>query len=235
MGLAQQELNASTNELFQVSETVAQAIAIQGGSAQTAAGAVLQLSQAFGSGRVQLEEFNSVITGLYPVALAAAKGIDAAGGSIAKLRRMIAAGEVNSRMLFQGILKGAQDTLNINNNLSGNKALGVVGNFDITAGTFEVSISATAYFSDVEAIRAVQENADITLDYLLMKGGTAVVFDMPMLSLGDGRPNVELDQPITLPLTGDAASGKKLGAAFDYTLGICFFTQLPALAGELYD
>lgn len=112
MGLAQQELNASTNELFQVSETVAQAIAIQGGSAQTAAGAVLQLSQAFGSGRVQLEEFNSVITGLYPVALAAAKGIDAAGGSIAKLRRMIADGEVNSRMLFQGILKGAQDMQN---------------------------------------------------------------------------------------------------------------------------
>ncbi|WNO48981.1 hypothetical protein [Achromobacter phage emuu_LB7] len=128
-----------------------------------------------------------------------------------------------------------ESTLNINNNLSGNKALGVVGNFDITAGTFEVSISATAYFSDVEAIRAVQENADITLDYLLMKGNTAVVFDMPMLSLGDGRPNVELDQPITLPLTGDAASGKKLGAAFDYTLGICFFTKLPALAGELYD
>ncbi|QDH84239.1 hypothetical protein Axy14_017 [Achromobacter phage vB_AxyS_19-32_Axy14] len=128
-----------------------------------------------------------------------------------------------------------ESTLNINNNLSGNKALGVVGNFDITAGTFEVSISATAYFSDVEAIRAVQENADITLDYLLMKGNSAVVFDMPMLSLGDGRPNVELDQPITLPLTGDAASGKKLGAAFDYTLGICFFTKLPALAAQLYD
>lgn len=109
MGLAQAELNASTNELFKVSQTVAQAIAIQGGSAQTASGAVLQLSQAFGSGRVQLEEFNSVITGLYPVALAAAKGIDEAGGSIAKLRRMIADGEVNSRMLFQGILKGAQD------------------------------------------------------------------------------------------------------------------------------
>ncbi|AJD82852.1 tail length tape measure protein [Achromobacter phage 83-24] len=109
MGLAQNELNASTNELFKVSETVAQAIAIQGGSAATTSGAVLQLSQAFGSGRVQLEEFNSVITGLYPVAQAAAKGIDAAGGSIAKLRRLIADGQINSRDLFQGILKGAED------------------------------------------------------------------------------------------------------------------------------
>lgn len=105
LGLAQKELNASSEELFQVTRAVGQAIAIQGGLATTSAGAVLQLSQAFGSGRVQLEEFNSVITGLYPVAKAAADGIDAAGGSIAKLRRMIADGEVDSRMLFQGILK----------------------------------------------------------------------------------------------------------------------------------
>ncbi|AJD82783.1 phage tail tube protein [Achromobacter xylosoxidans] len=127
-----------------------------------------------------------------------------------------------------------ESTLNINNNLSGNKALGVVGNFDISAGTFEVSISATAYFSDVEAIRAVHENADVTLDYVFMKNRQGMVIDLPLLSLGDGRPNVELDQPITLPLTGDAATAKKLGADFDYTLNFNFFTDLPALADELY-
>lgn len=104
MGLAQRELGATTEQLFQVTQAVGQAIAIQGGLATTSAGAVLQLSQAFGSGRVQLEEFNSVITGLYPIAKAAAEGIDATGGSIARLRRMIADGEVDSRMLFQGIL-----------------------------------------------------------------------------------------------------------------------------------
>lgn len=104
MGLAQRELGATTEELFDVTRAVGQAIAIQGGLATTSAGAVLQLSQAFGSGRVQLEEFNSVITGLYPIAKAAAEGIDATGGSIARLRRMIADGEVDSRLLFRGIL-----------------------------------------------------------------------------------------------------------------------------------
>ncbi|AJD82848.1 hypothetical protein AVV27_gp15 [Achromobacter phage 83-24] len=128
-----------------------------------------------------------------------------------------------------------ESTLNINNKLAGNKALGVVGNFDITAGTFEVSISATAYFSDVDAIRAVHENADITLDYLLMKNGQAIMFDLPMLALGDGRPAVELDQPITLPLTGDAATAKKLGDDFNYTLNVNFFDALPPLAAALYD
>lgn len=127
-----------------------------------------------------------------------------------------------------------ESTLNINNNLSGNKALGVVGNFDITAGTFEVSISATAYFSDVEAVQAVHENADITLDYLLMKNRKGMIIDLPLLALGDGRPNVELDQPITLPLKGDAATAKKLGADFDYTLNFNFFPALPPLADELY-
>lgn len=141
-------------------------------------------------------------------------------------------GTVAPEPLFGFLL---ESTLNINNNLTGNKALGVVGNFDITAGTFEVSISATAYFSDVAAIRAVHENADVTLDYLLMKNNQAVLFDLPMLALGDGRPAVELDQPITLPLTGDAATAKKLGEDFNYTLNVNFFDALPPLAAELYE
>lgn len=125
-----------------------------------------------------------------------------------------------------------ESSLSINNNATGNIAHGIVGNFEVTAGTFQVGGSITAYFSDVRAVRAVQNNEDITLDYLFVKDNQGVIIDMPLLSLGDGRPNVELDQPITLPLTPEAASGAKIDATLDYTLLWVFFDTLPNLAAE---
>src|SRR5690606_24478416 len=42
-------------------------------------------------------------------------------------------------------------TITINNNASGAKAIGVLGNFDINVGVFDVGGSVTAYFQDVRA------------------------------------------------------------------------------------
>jgi hypothetical protein len=48
---------------------------------------------------------------------------------------------------------------------------------------------------------------------------------MPLLSLGDGRLNVEQDQPITLPLDTNAAESK-----FGHTLLYQSFPYLPTAA-----
>lgn len=116
-------------------------------------------------------------------------------------------------------------TVTINNNVSANKAIGVLGGFDTTAGTFEVGGSMTVYFADIKAVRAVRENADITLDAALVKGNEGMVFDIPLLSLGDGRLSVEQDQPITLPLENNAAESK-----FGHTLLFNNFAYLPDIA-----
>lgn len=117
-------------------------------------------------------------------------------------------------------------TLTINNNVSPNKAIGVLGGFDTTAGTFEVGGSMTVYFAGIEAVRAVRDNADITLDIALVKNNEGLVFDIPLLSLGDGRLSVEQDQAITLPLENNAAESK-----FGHTLLFNSFSYLPDLAG----
>lgn len=120
--------------------------------------------------------------------------------------------------------------LTINNNLSVNKAIGVLGGFDMTAGTFEVSAEATAYFSTVEAVQAVRNNADVNMFMAAAKQNAGFIMDLPLLALGNGRLDVEQDEPITLPLDMDAATAAKINPNTDYTLMWVFFDYLPTRA-----
>lgn len=117
-------------------------------------------------------------------------------------------------------------SLTINNNVTANKAIGVLGAFDTSAGTFEVGGSITAYFASIEAVRAVRNNADITLDFIMVKNNAALLFDIPLLALGNGRLAVEQDQAVTLPLDTSAAENK-----FGNTLTMQVFPYLPDSAG----
>lgn len=121
----------------------------------------------------------------------------------------------------------------INNNLSANKAVGVLGAFDVTAGSFDVSAEVTAYFTDVAAIETIRSNADVGLFLVAVKDNAAVVFDVPLVAVGSGMLEIEANEPVMLPLEMDAGTAAKLSRTLDFTLGFTFFDYVPNLAETL--
>lgn len=134
----------------------------------------------------------------------------------------VSASDSNPNPLFAFL---TELSLTVNNNVQPNKAVAVLGAFDVSAGTFAVSGSITAYFAEVAAVQAVRNNADVSLDFALVKNNAGLLVDLPLIALGEGRLNVEQDQPITLPLSVDAAEGTA-----GHTFLLNDFPYLPTLA-----
>lgn len=118
----------------------------------------------------------------------------------------------------------------IDNNLTVNKAIGVYGGFAVTAGTFGVSGTVTAYFDNVSAMLSLRQNASITIDSHFVKENAGISFDFPLVTIGDGRPNVDSDTAITLPISFDASTGAKVVSTMDHTLMMMIWDYLPTVA-----
>lgn len=112
-----------------------------------------------------------------------------------------------------------------NNNVSSAKAQGVLGGFDTVTGNFDVDIEVTAYFTTVEAIHAVKCNYDVSFDAIYAKQNAGVYIDIPLLSLGGGRIEIEQDAAIMLPLENAAAESE-----FGHTALVGWFSYLPDTA-----
>lgn len=118
-------------------------------------------------------------------------------------------------------------TLTLDNAPNPLPATGVFGAFAITSSSFAVSGSLTAYFVNIEAIQAVRQNSNVTLDFAFIAGNSGIVIDIPLLTLGDASLNVAQGEAITVPLTFDAFTGKELSKDHDYTIMFVFFDYLP--------
>lgn len=103
---AQTTLGTTSGELLQFTDLVAQGLRVSGTSASEASGSLLQLSQALSGGKVQAEEYNSLLDGQYPLLQAVAAGMKEAGGDVAKLTQLVKSGEVSSKAFYDAARAG---------------------------------------------------------------------------------------------------------------------------------
>jgi hypothetical protein len=78
--------------------------------------------------------------------------------------------------------------------------------------------SLTAYFADVAAVNAVNNNSDITLDMHFVKANAGISIDMPLITLGNGRPERAAGPGDHAAARQMAATGAKIDPNLDYTL-----------------
>lgn len=97
---ATQELGVSQKAVGEITEAVNLALKISGAGAQESAGAVLQLSQAFASGSLRGDEFNSVNEAAPRLMKALA---DSIGVPVGALRAMAAEGKLTSELIAKAL------------------------------------------------------------------------------------------------------------------------------------
>lgn len=95
-------LGIEQDRLFKVVETVNQAVALSGASAESANAALIQLGQGLASGTLRGEELNSVLEQTPALAQALADGL---GVSRGQLRQLGQDGELTSKKIFEALEK----------------------------------------------------------------------------------------------------------------------------------
>lgn len=116
-------------------------------------------------------------------------------------------------------------TLTINNNVTPDKAVGVLGSFDVSVGNFDAGGEATAYFQTVEALKAVQNGADCSFNVIAANKNSGFVFDLPLITLSTGSAQVTKDEAVTLAVETSGAENQH-----GYTMMYCYFPYLPNVA-----
>ena len=96
-----QALGRSQSDLRAATDAIGQAVALSGASSEAASGALLQLGQAFASGQLRGEEFNSVIEQTPRLAQAIADGM---GVPLGSLRALAKEGQITAQAVLDALL-----------------------------------------------------------------------------------------------------------------------------------
>lgn len=119
-------------------------------------------------------------------------------------------------------------SLAIDNGVQKRGALGVLGGIGHSTGDFEVTMNATAYFTDMTAIQAIRANTTCGAYFIVGGSNHGFVMDFPALTLGDSSAEVAKDEPIMLTFENPAHGSD--GLYSDYTLSMSYFPYLPKIA-----
>lgn len=157
-----QALGRSQADVLAATDAIGQAVSLSGASSEAAAGALLQLGQAFASGQLRGEEFNSVIEQTPRLAQAIADGM---GVPLGSLRALAQEGKITSAAVLDALLKQrrrlAEEYASLPDTVSG--ALTRLKNaFQRAFGARDANFGLTAGLA--QALQLVAQHLELLID-----------------------------------------------------------------------
>lgn len=114
-------------------------------------------------------------------------------------------------------------TVTINNNVSPEKVLGVLGARFINIGNLQVSIEGNILFTSGLVIAAIRNNQTVTMEVIVKTDDGAIVTDIPAMTLGGGARELPVNETVQAALTGEAFIDPVTGQVF----GVSVFPVVP--------
>ena len=115
-------------------------------------------------------------------------------------------------------------TATINNNASGEKVLGFLGNKFINNGNFEVDIETTVLFTSPNVVARVLAGTTVTAGWVQRNGDGAVSVDIPSGELAYDGVELPVNESVRIPLTLTAF----VDDFFQTSMGLSLFAFYPA-------
>lgn len=95
-------------------------------------------------------------------------------------------------------------TLTINNNVSPEKVIGVLGTKFLNIGNFEVNIEAQLVFTNPAVINKIRCNERVSMDFILRNEDGSISVDIPAMTMGDGSVNYPVGESVLISTSSQA-------------------------------
>ena len=103
--------------------------------------------------------------------------------------------------------------LTITNNITPIKAIGNLGGIGTNLGNFNVNIAAQMFFTNAAVIERVQNNATVTMDFIVNNEDGLISFDFPSLGLDGGGRTYNRNESVSVDLNCAAHSSNRFGTS----------------------
>lgn len=109
-------------------------------------------------------------------------------------------------------------TITLNNNVSPEKVLGVLGAKFINTGNFEVDIEAQLVFTNSEVIDRIRDNTTVTMEVFVDNDDGVIILDIPSMTLGGGDYEFPVNESVLLNTTAQAFLDSTLGTSIGVSI-----------------
>lgn len=216
------ELGVAQSQVAKVTETVNLALAATGAGAGESASAMLQLSQAFGSGVLRGEEFNAVYEAAPELLRILARDMDV---PIGKLRKLAEEGKLTSDKLVKAfsnnaVIQGLRDNVAQITTISGavtvfkNNLIEIIGTEAQTSGA--VKLVTTSILGAAGAVKTLAEGLGgalkVAAAYFAAFVAAPVVFQFAATAMGNLRLQIALAKL-------EMANGATVASLFSGSIG----------------